>query len=346
MGFSSMSLRFDRVRCKIDDLELAADFTLPDGVVVGVTGPDPGELQLLADMASGAISPDEGAVERDSIFVAGPSFLSGDAEAVAWWVEAAIQSDASILAIGPALALTAPGFRIAAMRELHGAARAGRLVLLVSQDLDLLERAADEVLVIEDGKIAGRGDPRETIRAYRERIAAELREAAGDAEAAVSFSRHGDGRARVISFDLLGEDGHSTASRRSGEPATIVAQVLFHEPVEDPVFGVLIRNRVGVSVYGSNTELEGIHFGPVAAGDEVEMRFTFTCDLCPQGYTLTIASHDPDGTAHDWLEEALLFSVSDSRFTEGVANLRAKVTIQKGRTARAARPHSAAPPPG
>jgi hypothetical protein len=325
-----MTLRFDRVRCKIDDLELAVDFILAGGAVIGVTGPDSGELQLLADLISGAISPDEGAVERDTIFVAGPSFLSGDAEAVAWWVEAAIQSDASILAIGPAFALTTPGFRIAAMRELHAAARAGRLVLLASQDLGLLESAADEVLVIEDGKLAGRGDPRETIREYRERIAAELREAEGEAEPAAVFSRHGDGRAELVSFDLLGKEGASTSSLRSGEPATIVARVRFHDAIEDPVFGVLIRNRVGVSVYGTNTELEGIHFGPAAAGDEAELRFAFDCDLCPQGYTLTLASHDPDGTAHDWLEEALLFTVTDARFTEGVANLRAKVSVHRG----------------
>ena len=329
MGFSRMSLQFDRVRSKIDDLELSANFSLPDGAVVGVTGPDPGELQLFVDLAAGTIPPDEGAVKRDSIFVAGPSFLSGDAEAVAWWVQAALESEARILAIGPAFALTAPGFRIAVMRELHGLARDGRLVLLVSQDLDLLERAADEVLVLEDGALAGRGDPHQTIREYRGRIAAELRGAAGEAEPSEGFARHGDGRAKLVSFDLLGEDGQSTATLRTGEAATVLARVHFEEPVEDPVVGMLIRNRVGVSVYGTNTELEAIHFGPAAAGDEVELRFAFGCNLCPQDYTLTLASHDPDGTAHDWLEEALLFTVTDARFTEGVANLRAKVSFSR-----------------
>jgi lipopolysaccharide transport system ATP-binding protein len=329
MGFSSMPLRFDHVHCKIDGLELAADFSLVDGAVAGITGPDPGELQLLIDLAAGTIPPDEGAVDGGSIFVAGASFLSGDAEAVAWWVQAAINSEARILAIGPAFALTAPGLRLAAVRELHRIAREGRLVLLVSQDLDLLERASDEVLVIEDGKIIGRGDPRQTIREYRERIAAELRETAGEAAPAEEFSRHGDGRARLEFFDLLGERGESTAALRSGEQAEVVARVRFHEAVDDPVFGMLIRNRIGVSVYGTNTEQEAIRYGPVAAGDEIELRFAFACNLCPHEYTLTLASHDPDGTAHDWLEEALLFTVTDSRFTEGVANLRAKVSVSR-----------------
>ncbi len=323
-----MPLEFDKVRCSVDDLELNVDLSLADGAVVGITGPDPAELQLLAELASGAIPADEGSVERGSIFVAGPSFLSGDPEAVSWWVEAALQSEAQILAIGPAFALTAAGFRIAALRELQLRARQGRLVLLFSQDLDLLERTADEVLVIEDGEIAGRGDPRATIGAYRERIAEELRDVSDASE--IDVRRHGDQRARIVAFELRGADGEPTSSAKSGEQATVVAQVRFEAPVEDPVFGILIRNRVGVSVYGTNTELEDLHFGPVAAGDERELQFAFACALCPGEYTLTLASHDPDGTAHDWLEEALLFTVTDSRFTEGVANLRAKVSVTGG----------------
>jgi lipopolysaccharide transport system ATP-binding protein len=42
-----------------------------------------------------------------------------------------------------------------------------------------------------------------------------------------------------------------------------------------------------------------------------------------------VASHDPDGVWHDWLEDALPFSVADSRYSAGVANLRATVTFTR-----------------
>ena len=58
------------------------------------------------------------------------------------------------------------------------------------------------------------------------------------------------------------------------------------------------------------------------------MEFSFPCRLCPQEYTLTVASHDPDGRPHDWIEEALLFSVVDDRYTAGVANLGAAVRVR------------------
>jgi lipopolysaccharide transport system ATP-binding protein len=40
-----------------------------------------------------------------------------------------------------------------------------------------------------------------------------------------------------------------------------------------------------------------------------------------------VASHDPDGVWHDWLEDAVAFSVSDGRYTAGVANLHAQVSL-------------------
>ena len=40
-----------------------------------------------------------------------------------------------------------------------------------------------------------------------------------------------------------------------------------------------------------------------------------------------MASHDPDGVWHDWLEDAVAFSVTDGRYTAGVANLRATARV-------------------
>jgi lipopolysaccharide transport system ATP-binding protein len=99
--------------------------------------------------------------------------------------------------------------------------------------------------------------------------------------------------------------------------------------VEDPVVGIMIRTRVGFEVYGTNTELEGVKLGPVVAGDTRTVTFSFSCNLCPREYTITAASHDPDGVWHDWLEDAVAFSVVAPRYTAGVADLRARVSVSQ-----------------
>jgi hypothetical protein len=141
--------------------------------------------------------------------------------------------------------------------------------------------------------------------------------------------RRGDGRAELLSVETLGENGAATMVWRSGEKVSIRIRVQFHHDVADPVVGMMIRTRIGFEVYGTNTELEHVKVGPCKAGDIREVTFAFACELCPQEYTVTAASHDPDGVWHDWLEDAVAFSVADTRYTAGVANLKAKAILSE-----------------
>lgn len=206
--------------------------------------------------------------------------------------------------------------------------RAGTTVLIVSHEEDLLRRLADEVWWIHEGRLAGRGDPAEVLTAYRRHIAARFRASAEGATSPVSpRMRRGDGRAEVLGIETIGENGCPTMAWRSGELAAVRVRVRFHAEVADPVIGIMIRTRIGLNVYGTNTELENLKLGPRAAGDTIEVTFAFRCELCPEEYTLTVASHDPDGVWHDWLEDAVAFAVTDTRYTAGVANLRAAVSF-------------------
>ena len=86
--------------------------------------------------------------------------------------------------------------------------------------------------------------------------------------------------------------------------------------------------RIGFEVFGTNTELEKLKLGPCLKGVTLRVTFTLPCNLCAQEYSVTAASHDPDGVWHDWMEDAVAFSVADNRYTAGVANLRAEVGFE------------------
>ena len=208
--------------------------------------------------------------------------------------------------------------------------RSGSTILLVSHEEDLLRLLADEIWWLRDGHLAGRGDPEEMLTAYRQHIAARVRAWGNAMNAPLSpRMRRGDGRAEVSSVATIGESGQPTIVLRSGELGVVKTTVRFREAVADPVVGMMIRSRSGLNVYGTNTELERVKLGPCAAGETLEISFAFRCELCPGDYTLTLASHDPDGVWHDWLEDAVAFAVTDGRYTAGVANLRAQVTQRK-----------------
>jgi lipopolysaccharide transport system ATP-binding protein len=215
---------------------------------------------------------------------------------------------------------------IARMMESRGA---GSTILLASHDEPLLEACADEIWWLRDGAMIARGDPAEVLGKYRAYVADALRSAGSGQKARVAPSmRKGDGRAALEQIELLGENGQPSIVWRSGEAVSIAVTVRFASRVKDPVVGIMIRTRVGLNVYGTNTELEHLKLGPVDAGAVVRVVYQFRCELCPGQYTVTAASHDPDGLWHDWLEDAVAFSVTDSRYTAGVVNLRATVSAE------------------
>jgi len=290
----------------------------PSGAIIGVIGEKGSGVTELLKLACGTLKPEQGEVvaAAERRFVALGETLN--------------LAPASVVALDQALATQDALVRARTLTGLDRLRRAGTTILLASHEDRLLETLCDEVWWLEAGSLAAKGDPRETLRKYRRAVSEKIR-AWGEtiAPRIAPAYRRGDGRAEVISLETLGADGKPTIVWKSGEMVSIKASVRFHEAVQDPVLGILIRTQIGFEVYGTNTELEGVKIGPRAPGDTVTLTVSFLCDLCPHPYTLTVASHDPDGTAHDWLEDAVAFTVTDERYTAGVANLRAKVVIEK-----------------
>ena len=293
------------------------DAVAPDGVVAGIIGESGSGKSRLLRLAAGIEKPVSGSVERSG---AARLLAAGDPLDF---------EPASVLLIHHTFARHDALVRERAAITLDQLRRAGVTTLLVSHEEDLLRRLADEIWWLDGGKLAGRGDPQEMLAAYRRHVAERLRAWGGGATAPLSpRMRRGDGRAEVLRVETAGEDGNPTMVWRSGELALVKVSVRFREAVADPVIGIMIRTAIGLNVYGTNTELERLKLGPRAAGDTIEVAFAFRCDLCPQEYTLTVASHDPDGVWHDWLEDAVAFAVTDNRYTAGVANLRAGVSFR------------------
>jgi energy-coupling factor transporter ATP-binding protein EcfA2 len=293
------------------------DAAAPDGAVIGIVGENGSGKRKLLRLAAGIERPERGTVE-----VSGPPRLLGPEDTLDF-------PPAAVLLVDQTFARHDPFERGRAVMELDRLCRAGTTALVISHEEDLLRRIADEIWWLDRGRLAGRGDPEEMLSGYRKHVAARLRawgETSGAAPVAPSI-RSGDGRAEVLRVETIGENGRPTMVWRSGELAVVKVAVRFRDAVADPVVGIMIRTATGLNVYGTNTELERLPLGPRASGDALELSFAFRCELCPGEYTLTVASHDPDGVWHDWLEDAVAFSVGDSRYTAGVANLRATVSV-------------------
>jgi len=290
----------------------------PNGAVIGVVGEKGAGKTALLRLAAGLEQPTAGAV----IFEGSRIYLGPCGAFAATTID--------LLALDRTLAQLDALEREKWLVMIDRLRSHGCTVLIVSHEADLLRRLCDEVWWLEQGTLAGRGDPGEVLDAYQQRIAQQFR-TWGEAHSSPMrlALRRGDGRAEIQSLETLGENGQPSVVWRSGETVAVRVRVRYLQAVDEPVIGIMIRTRIGLNVYGTNTELEKRKTGQFESGQGLETVFRFRCDLCPGEYTLTAASHDPDGTAHDWIDNAVAFVVTDSRYTAGVANLRASVETQK-----------------
>lgn len=288
----------------------------PNAAVIGVIGETGSGTGALLRLAAGVEAPVSGSVSagKNRRFLGIADELNLD--------------PVDTLAIEHTLARQDAVARGQAAIALDRLRRKGTTILIASHEDSLLRRLCDEIWWMQDGKIVSRGDPSATLDSYRQHVAKRLRESGeGSSPPITPQLRLGDGRAEIVRVETLGADWKPTMVWRSGETAHVRVTVKFKEEVNNPVIGLLIRNRIGLDVFGTNTQLEKVLLGTRPANDTLRVTFRFECQLCPQDYTLTIASHEADGTRHDWLEEAVSISVTDSRYTAGVANLRAQVTV-------------------
>ncbi len=243
----------------------------PSGVIIGVIGEKGSGVAELLKLAGGAAQPEHGEIvagaQRRLVALGDPLNLA----------------PADVIVLDQALATQDAVVRARTLTGLDRLRRAGSTIFLGSNETGLLERLCDEVWWIDSGEMAAKGDPKETLEKYGRHVAERIR-SWGETippRLAPSF-RRGNGKAEVISIETLGDGGHPTIVWKSGELVGVRASVRFHEAVESPVLGLMIRTQIGFEVYGTNTELERVKIGSRKEGEDGYCHVLIPVRLVPQ----------------------------------------------------------------
>ena len=243
----------------------------------------------------------------------------------------AIHVDPEILIVDEALAVGDAVFANRCVRKFQELRERKITVLFVSHDLGLVKQLADRAILLLHGRIEAEGAPRDVINRYIGLVLEKQAPQIKKADRLQPSFRHGDGTSEVLAMEILNARGEPVSAVASGECITVRVRSRFHTAKSNPMVGILIRTRIGLEVYGTNTRIEQLSLGDFQAGDELEVDFQMECWLTPQTYTLTVATQNADGTSHDWLDDAIAFEVIDRRVAAGVANLRAQIQWRASR---------------
>ena len=206
-------------------------------------------------------------------------------------------------------------FQHKCIRRIKEFQEAGTTILLVSHDPTAVKTLCGRALLLDGGRLIQDGPPDLVLDHYNALIAKrEANQEILQAEAASGrmTTRSGTFEARIAAIDLLDADGRPARAFTVGERARIRARVEFTSALVAPTVGVLIRDRVGNDVFGTNS----FHLAPIDGtyepGDEMTVDFDIQLNLGVGGYTLTAAVHS-DATHlvnnYDWWDKVIGFQI-------------------------------------
>jgi lipopolysaccharide transport system ATP-binding protein len=252
----------------------------------------------------------------------------------------AIHVDPEVLIVDEALAVGDAIFASRCVQKFDELRRKNVTVFLVSHDLGLIKRLADRAAFMLDGRIVMQGSPKDAVNQYigfvldrerggKERSTGLPEESGAGSIASNSSFRHGDGASRITDVRILDAAGGPCRTFRPGESMLLRIRAEFQQDVSNPVIGILIRNRIGMDIFGTNTRVEHVALGDYQAGDLLEIEFQMDCLLSRQEYTVTVAAQYWNGLSQDWLDDVIEFRVEDTKDVAGVLNLNTRVRHQK-----------------
>ncbi len=243
----------------------------------------------------------------------------------------AIHVNPDILIVDEALAVGDAVFANRCIRKFEELRERKTTVLFVSHDLGLVKQLSNRAIFLLNGRMEAEGEPKHVIDKYIG-VVLERQKAFQQSdrkEHPTASNRHGDGSSQILDVTLIDQAGRPCGVVSSGERVTIRIRTVFRQKMDEPMVGILIRNRIGMEIYGTNTRIEQVDLGSYEAGEELDIEFQFECWLTPQHYTITVATQYADGSSHDWLDDVISFEVLAQRQAAGVADLRARIEWRK-----------------
>ena len=241
----------------------------------------------------------------------------------------AVYCEPDILLIDEVLAVGDIQFQIKCFRKIGYFKEMGKTIIIVTHDMGVIQRHTERVILLSRGSIYCVDAPKNAVNKYLALASAgyeevrtreksfnlgtgeiQLMDSAkiflGDKEQDLCSKRknynknefrYGNGFARIIDFKIMDLAGEEITSVQSMEKILFRIQVKFYETVEKPIFGLLVRTKDGVELYGNNTLYSDIDIGRQEKRKIVWVEHEIHMNLQAGDYFLSagVAEMTPDG---------------------------------------------------
>lgn len=245
----------------------------------------------------------------------------------------AVHTDPDILLVDEVLAVGDAGFVAKCKDKIGELRKQGKTLILVTHDLDSVERWCDEAIWLHQGEVRDRGYPRRVIDSYRHFIekgeeqeildqeqrarvespSHEITERTTDLESA----RWGSRELEITGVDVTDQNGSEKRVFHPGDPLKVVINYRVNSAQSDVVCGVALHRADGLHIFGTNTEIDGARLAELGADGTISCQFN-RLGLLDGAYFIDVALHRADGYPFDYHKAVLHFSIRSDNKVVGV----------------------------
>jgi len=237
------------------------------------------------------------------------TYSSGMQMRLAFSAVTAVQPD--LLIVDEALAVGDAYFQHKCYERIRNMRDGGAAILFVSHDPSAVRTLCSRAILIHEGKLLEDGPPSTVLETYNMLLAPELSRQHDSLASGGEGRRAGSGEVHIDSVEFR-QEGVPRRALISEMPVQLALRLQVRQPVPDLTLGILIRDRLGNDIFGTNTHHHGVELPGEHAGS---MDVTWDLrgfHLGPGHYSLTVAAHA--GSVHhagnyDWWDRCLTFQV-------------------------------------
>lgn len=192
----------------------------------------------------------------------------------------------------------------------------GTTLLIVSHDRAAVLGLCDRAILLDRGRMLLDSRPQEVIDYYNaiiaERESKTIRREKLDGGTVATVS--GTGEATIDKVCLHDHAGVETELVGVGENVTLLINFSVNADIGNLVVGYVIKDRLGQSVFGTNTHHMKRNLHDVRAGQAYEFKVSFPLNIGAGTYSVSVALSGSDThlvNNYEWKDLALVFTVAN-----------------------------------
>jgi len=219
-----------------------------------------------------------------------------------------------ILIVDEALSVGDAYFQHKSFERIRQFRQQGTTLLIVSHDKAAIQTICDRAILLDSGSVAMEGPPEQVMDFYNALIAERENKTVtlNATESGKVQTTSGTGEVTIEEVRLLSEQAELIEVADVGQKVTLAINVKVHQNIDELVLGYVIKDRLGLPVFGTNSHHLKHTLHSLKKGEEISYHFDFNLSLGEGNYSIAVAVHTNDTHLvrnYQWQDLAYIFNV-------------------------------------